>query len=119
MVPVPENFGPGKIWSRKKITRTGKNWSRIKVPVSVPEKIGSKIKYPKKLVPVKSTGTGNGKIWGTVTLYNFYLATPERGKRKRKRKEERGKSVTFNEGEIFIFFTDLFWRNSLLEVVVG
>ena len=89
MVPVLENFGPGKIWSRKKITRTGKNWSRIKVPVSVPEKIGSKIKYPKKLVPVKSTGTGNGKIWGTVTLYNFYLATPERGKRKRK--EERGK----------------------------
>ena len=28
-------------------------------------------------------------------------------------------SVTFNEGEIFFFWTDLFWRNSLLEVGVG
>ena len=27
--------------------------------------------------------------------------------------------VTFNEGEIFLFGTDLFWRNSLLEVVLG
>ena len=28
-------------------------------------------------------------------------------------------SVTFNEGEIFFFGTDFFWRNSLLDVVVG
>ena len=27
--------------------------------------------------------------------------------------------VTFNEGEIFFFWTDLFWRNFLLEVVLG
>ena len=27
--------------------------------------------------------------------------------------------VTFNEGEIFFFGTDFFWRNSLLDVVVG
>ena len=32
---------------------------------------------------------------------------------------EISSSVTFNEGEIFFFLTDLFWRNSLLEVVLG
>ena len=35
------------------------------------------------------------------------------------KKTETLSRVTFNEGEIFFFWTDLFWRNSLLEVVLG
>ena len=46
---------------------TGKHWSREKVPVPVPKKIGPEKKYRsryrKKLVPEKSTGPGTGKKW--------------------------------------------------------
>merc|ERR1712218_267350 len=48
-------------------TGTGKNWSRKKVPVTVPEKFGPGKKYRyrfrKNLVPEKSTGTGTGENW--------------------------------------------------------